>query len=145
MFVVQLLFLLILIRLIPGTIIFYIIYKDALHNPVDFYQVVSPCFWMTISSTLRNKFHILMKLCSSTLYHVLLTDRARALCCVTLWRWYFLGFDYMVIHAPMLIIFVCGDCWNLWRAQILYLFVRYSLYSNMASFVPYPHELSTTR
>ena len=41
MFVINFLFLLILIRLIPGAIIFYIIFWDALKSPAAFYQVPS--------------------------------------------------------------------------------------------------------
>ena len=35
------LFLLLLIRLIPGTIVFYIFFRNARHSLVDIYQVVS--------------------------------------------------------------------------------------------------------
>ena len=41
MFVMNFLFLLLLIRLIPGAIIFYIIFWDALKSPAAFYQVPS--------------------------------------------------------------------------------------------------------
>ena len=37
----QFLFLLLLIRLIPGAIIFYIFFQDTHQSPVSFYQVVS--------------------------------------------------------------------------------------------------------
>ena len=43
-FVMNFLFLLLLIRLIPGAIIFYIFFQDSLQSPVAFYQVVSSLF-----------------------------------------------------------------------------------------------------
>ena len=41
MFVMHFLFLLLLIRLIPGAIIFHLVLRDALMSPVTFDQVVS--------------------------------------------------------------------------------------------------------
>ena len=87
-------------------ILFSTIFAGIPFSPWLSYTRLFPTwYWMMISRTLRQQFHILVNFCAFTLLHAFLKYEDRALCCLTLQRWYVLIFDWTVHHAPRSIMF----------------------------------------